>query len=122
MSVETSKILCVETDHYLQVCAKTKEMSAKKLGKIENQPGITTFVGTTTEKVKKTKLEESGIKKSTNKTPLEPRKKRGTKEGVKAISIKTTGPKKRAKPENNSPDEECKQPSKKKTNTMSNPN
>ena len=97
-------------------------MSAKKLGKIENQPGITTFVGTTTEKAKKTKSEDTGLKKSANKTPLEPRKKRGTKEGVKAVSIKTTGPKKCAKPENNSPDEECKQPSKKKTNTMSNPN
>ena len=99
-------------------------MSAKKIGKIKNQPGITTFVGTITEKVKKTKPEETGRKeqrRSANKTPLEPRKKRGTKEGVKATSTKTTGPKKRAKPENNSPDEECKQPSKKKTNTMSNP-
>ena len=41
-------------------------MSAKKLGKIENQPGITTFVGTTTEKAKKTKPEDTGIKKSAN--------------------------------------------------------
>ena len=97
-------------------------MSAKKLGKIENQPGITTFVGTKTEKANKTKIEDISIKKSANKTPLEPRKKRGTKEGVKAISTRTTGPKKHSKPENNSPDEECNQPSKKKTNTMSNPN
>ena len=97
-------------------------MSARKLGKIENQPGITTFVGTTTEKGKKTKPEETGLKKSAKKTPLEPRKKRGTKEGVKAATNKTIGPRKRSKPENNSPDEECKQPSKKKTNTMSNSN
>ena len=96
-------------------------MSARKLGKIENQPGITTFVGTTTDRVKKTKLENTGARKSSHKTPLELCKKRGTKEGVKATSSKTTGPKKCAKPDNNSPDEECKQPSKKKTNTMSNP-
>ena len=57
------KVLCVETDYYLQVCAKSNEMSAKKIGKIENQPGITTFVWTTTEKAKKTKLEETVEKK-----------------------------------------------------------
>ena len=96
-------------------------MSARKLGKIENQPGITTFVGTTTDRDKKTKVENTGVRKSSHRAPLETHKKRGTKEGVKATSSKTIGPKKHAKPENNSPDEECKQPSKKKTNTMSNP-
>ena len=40
---------------------------------------------------------------------------------MKATSSKTTGSKKHAKPENNSPDEECNQPSKKKSSTMSNP-
>ena len=95
-------------------------MSAKKLGKIENQPGITTFVGKSTNRNKKTLSEDTGAKKSSKRTPLEPRK-RGTKGGVKADSAKATGSKKCAKPENNSPDEECKQPSKKKTNSMANP-
>ena len=72
--------------------------------------------------IEKAVSENTGARKSSKRTPLEPRKKRGTIEGVKATSSKTTGPKMRAKPENNSPDEECKQPSKKKTNTMSNPN
>ena len=95
-------------------------MSAKKLGKIENQPGITTFVGKNTDRNRKTLSENTGTKKSSKRTPLEPHK-RGTKEGVKANSTKTTVSKKHAKPENNSPDEECKQPSKKKTSNMSNP-
>ena len=95
-------------------------MSAKKLGKIKNQPGISTFVGKNTERNKKTGSGNTGARESTKRTPLEPHKKRSTKEGVKATSTKTTGSKKRAKPENNSPDEECNQPSKKKTSTMSN--
>ena len=95
-------------------------MSAKKLGKIENQPGITTFVGKNTEGNKKQRSGNTGARESTKRTPLEPLKRRSTKGGVKAITTKTTGPIKRAKPENNSPDEECSQPSKKKTSTMSN--
>ena len=78
--------------------------------------------GSVTEKTKKTKSEDTGAKNSAHRTSLEPCKKRGIKEGVKASSTKTTGSKKRAKPENNSPDKECNQPSKKKTNTMANPN
>ena len=96
-------------------------MSAKKLGKIENQPGISTFVGKSTERNRKTLSQNTGERKSANRTPLEPRKKRGTKEGVKAVPLKTTGPKKHAKPENNSPDKDYKQPSKKKTHNMANP-
>ena len=95
-------------------------MNAKKLGKIENQPGISTFVGKAMEKTTKSKLENTGASESSKRTSLEPHKKNSTKEGVKASTVRTTGSKKRSKPENNSPDNDCKQPSKKKTTTMSN--
>ena len=38
-------------------------MSAKKLGKIENQPRITTFVGKNTERPKKIGSENTGARK-----------------------------------------------------------
>ena len=93
-------------------------MSAKKLGKIENQPGISTFVGKVSEKTDKVKLATTGARKSSKRTPLEPRKKNNTKGGVKAVTDQTRGPTKCSQPDNNSPDNDCIQPNKRKSINM----
>ena len=96
-------------------------MSAKKLGNIQNQPGISDFVGKPTEKTIGKKSETTGTTKGTKKETSEPHKKarKNTIGSVKTSTTSASRAKKRAKPENNSPDNECNQPSKKKTSIMS---
>ena len=97
-------------------------MSAKKLGTIQNQTGISNFVGKSTEKITKDKSETTGTNKSSKRATTEPHKKakNSTKGGVKASTVGASGSKKYSKPDNNSPDSDCNQPSKKKTSIMSN--
>ena len=101
-------------------------MSAKKLANIQNQPGISTFVGKqigpNLEKGKNNK-NSTGIK-GTKKATTEANKKvkKHSKPGVKAQPPNTTGPRKRAQPDNNSPDNSEIQPSKRKSINMSSQN
>ena len=99
-------------------------MNAKKLGTVQNQPGISNFVGKSTEKTTKDNSEPTGANKSAKRATTEPRKKakNNNKGGVKASTVDATGSKKRSKPDNNSPNSDCNQPSKKKTAIMSNKN
>ena len=98
-------------------------MSAKKLANIQNQPGISTFVGknvTTVEKEREKKL-TTGTTRGTNKSTSEQsiKAKKHIKPGVKAASTSEKGPKKWAQPDNNSPDNNNIQPCKKQSTSMS---
>ena len=99
-------------------------MSAKKLGSVQNQPGISNFVGKSTEKTTKENSETTGVSKGAKRVVIEPGKKakNNNKGGVKASTVYVIKSKKRSKPDNNSPDSDCNQPNKKKSTIMSNKN
>ena len=71
-------------------------MNAKKLVSVQNQPGISNFVGKATDKTAKDKSETTGANKGAKRTVTEPRKKAksNNKGGVKASSVDAIGSKK----------------------------
>ena len=89
---------------------------------IQNQPGITTFVGKINTPILEKEKKESASAKSSKKAHTDSSKKvkKHIKPGVKAQTTNTTGPRKRAQPDNNNPDNNNIQLSKRKSTTMSN--